>query len=272
MSTYKTQGIIIKRSHFGEANLLLDVYTKEYGKIQVVARSARKAKGKLKGHLEIFLMTDIILAHGKNIDTVINSTVEENFLNFRKNLKISLGAYYALELINKMTIQHHKDERVFEVLKKELYFLDYVASEASTGECKVSEVVKKYYLSLLFLQINMLSLSGFHPEVKKCISCSDKIISGKNCFSFKLGGILDKKCSHKDKDAINVNDNAIKLIRLFSSREVDNNQYKIYLEKSFEKLSKIQIEDKLIFETIGIMNKFIEFNIDRKIEGIQFIK
>ena len=271
MSTYKTQGIIIKRSHFGEANLLLDIYTKEYGKIQAVARSARKARGKLKGHLEVFLLTDLILAYGKSIDTITNSTVKNNFLNFRNNLKISLGAYYVLELVNKMTIQYHKDERVFELLKKELYFLDHLAKEVDANEHSVPEVIKKYYLSILFLQINMLDLSGFHPEVNKCVSCANKITSGKNSFSFKFGGTLDEKCSFKDIDAISASDNAIKLVRLFSLQKTDNDEYKVYLEKTFQKFGKIQIEDKLIFEIISIMNRFIEFNVDRKIEGFRFL-
>ena len=272
MSTYKTQGIIIKRSHFGEANLLLDIYTKEYGKIQAVARSARKAKGKLKGHLEVFLLTDLILAYGKNVDTITNSAVKETFLNFRNNLKISLGAYYVLELVNRITIQHHKDERVFELLKKELYFLDHLAKKVDVNKHSVLEIIKKYYLSLLFFQVNMLNLSGFRPEVNKCVFCSNKITSGKNSFSFKLGGILDEKCSFKDVGAIAISDNAIKLIRLFSFQKTDNNEYKICLEKSFQKFGKIQIEDKLIFEIMRIMNRFIEFNIDRKIEGFRFLR
>jgi len=63
MSTYKTEGIIIKRNNFLEASLILDIYTKDYGKVEAVARSARKVKGKLKGHLELFLDTELILVH-----------------------------------------------------------------------------------------------------------------------------------------------------------------------------------------------------------------
>ncbi|MCK5332526.1 DNA repair protein RecO [Candidatus Parcubacteria bacterium] len=271
MSTYKTQGIIIKRSHFGEANLLLDIYTKEYGKIQATARSARKARGKLKGHLEIFLLADLILAHGRNFDIITNSTVKENFLNFRNNLKISLGAYYALELTNKMTIQHHKDERVFELLWEELHFLDYLAEKVDIGRCGIAEVIKKYYLSLLLFQINILYLSGFSPEMNKCVLCSEKISSERNYFSFNLGGILDKKCKSKDVSAIEVSDNAIKLVRLFSMKKADKQNYKVSLDENFEKLGRIKIDDKLIQKTVVIMNKFVEYNLDRKIEGFRFL-
>ena len=31
MSTYRTEGIVLRRSNFGEANLLLQLYTKDFG-------------------------------------------------------------------------------------------------------------------------------------------------------------------------------------------------------------------------------------------------
>ena len=128
MSTYKTEGIIIKRNNFLESSLILDIYTKDYGKVEAVARSARKAKGKLKGHLELFLWTEMILAHGKSIDTITSSLTIESFFGLRNNLKLSYGAYYILELVDKMTAEEHQDERIFYLLKKSLLFLDELAT------------------------------------------------------------------------------------------------------------------------------------------------
>ena len=103
MSTYKTEGIIIKREYFGEASLALDVYTREYGKMRAVARSARKAGGKLKGHLELFLNVEMMLARGRNIDTIASSVTAENFPRVRSDLKLSSAAYLMIELADKFT-------------------------------------------------------------------------------------------------------------------------------------------------------------------------
>ena len=50
--TYKTEGVVIRHSSSGEADLVLAIYTADYGTIHVVGRGLRRAKSRLTGHLE----------------------------------------------------------------------------------------------------------------------------------------------------------------------------------------------------------------------------
>ncbi len=270
MSTYKTEGIIIKRNNFLESSLILDIYTRDYGKVEAVARSARKAKGKLKGHLELFLWAEFILAHGKNIDTITSSLTIESFSSLRNNLKLSYGAYYILELVNKMTAEEHQDERIFYLLKRVLLFLDELAAHGvDTRHCLVSTTV------ILLFQINLLDLTGFSPELSKCVFCGKPIKPDKNCFSFSMGGIVGNECvQRKDQDDgfnLPVGDNAIKLLRLFQFKGGDAKEYSEHLNKCFKIIKKLKINQKLVSSNIFLMNKFIEFNAERKIKGFDFL-
>ncbi len=285
MSTYKTQGIIIKRNNFLEASLILDIWTKDYGKVEAVARSARKVKGKLKGHLELFLDTDLVLAYGKNIDTITSSVTIESFSNLRNNLEISFGAYYILELVDKMTIEGHQDERVFYLLKRALLFLDKFVGSNAENNYNI-----EYHLIILFFQINLLNLTGFSPELNKCIFCSKPINSGKNYFSFSMGGIVGSECALLKKSAsdlhvgstalkgqwsqhsIPISNNTIKLLRLFQFKGGDVDEYNKHLDKCFEIIKKLKVDKKLVLNSIFLMNKFIEFNIERKIKGVNFLR
>ncbi|MCK4800306.1 DNA repair protein RecO [Candidatus Parcubacteria bacterium] len=267
MSTYKTEGIIIKRNNFLEASLILDIYTKNYGKVEAVARSARKAKGKLKGHLELFLDTDLILAYGKSIDTIINSFTIKSFSNLRNNLELSFSVYYLLELIDKMTVEEYRDERIFYLLKKSLLFLDGLASDqVNDGNC----------LILLF-QINLLDLTGFSPELNKCVFCRKPIKSRNNYFSFSMGGVVGNECSSqkeikKDDLDISISDDAIKLLRLFQFKGGDVKEYNSHLSKCFEIIKRLKVDKKLILNSVFLMNRFIESNAERKIEGVDFLR
>ncbi|MDF1498590.1 MAG: DNA repair protein RecO [Patescibacteria group bacterium] len=294
MSTYKTEGIIIKRSNFLESSLLLHIYTKNYGKVETVARSARKAKGKLKGHLELFLDTELILAYGRNIDTITSSLTVESFSNLRNSLEISFGAYYVLELVDKMTIEEHKDERIFYLLKNVLFFLDKMVldelslqgvSQDNVANPKLSSlrIVKGLPRSLrlprndiniliLFFQINLLNLTGFSPELNKCIFCKKLIKSGKNYFSFSMGGIMGQECFFKNPDAVLIDDNKIKLLRLFQFKGGDVKEFNLHLKKSFQIIKKLKANKKLILNSVFLLNKFIEFNIERKIKGVDFLR
>lgn len=270
MSTYKTEGIIIKRNNFLEASLILDIWTKDHGKVEAVARSARKAKGKLKGHLELFLDTELILAYGKNIDTITSSLTINSFSNLRNNLEFSFGGYYILELVDKMTIEGHQDERIFYLLKESLLFLD-----VGTRQCLVPTTIA---MTTLFFQINLLNLTGFSPELNKCVFCEKPIKAGKNYFSFSMGGVVGSECGLVETRLIaslqsqQISDNAIKLLRLFQFKGGNIKEYNLHLKKCFEIIKKLKVDEKLVLDNVFLMNKFIEFNVERKIKGVDFLR
>ena len=51
---YKTEGIIIKVKETGEADKVLSVFTKDFGRLEIFAQGVRKEKSKLNYHLGIY--------------------------------------------------------------------------------------------------------------------------------------------------------------------------------------------------------------------------
>lgn len=113
---YKTQGIIIKRANLGEFDRLLTVYTKDFGKILVRAKSVRKSQSKLKGHLELFLYSHLLLAPGKNLDIITGAETIERFSGLHQQLPYLAAAYYLSELIDKSMAGPEKDEQIWQLV------------------------------------------------------------------------------------------------------------------------------------------------------------
>ena len=258
MSTYRTEGIILRRSDFGEANLLLHIFTRNFGKIEAVGKSARKAKGKLKGHLEPFLYSDFVLVQGKKMDTVAGSFVLNPLLGLRSSFDPILTASVIAEIADRMTIEGYHDERVFELLLSSLVFLDKSAASNK----------KLLWLLILFFEVNFLSLSGFAPQADRCVFCGEKMMPGKNYFSFCLGGVLDAVCAAKIPDAIFVDDDAIKLLR-FMAIDSSIGDYRKAIADKLADLPKLKAGSEAIFHSALLMKNFIEFNIDRKINSFE---
>lgn len=117
MKTYKTEGIILKRSDFGEADRILTIFTKHYGKMRVIAKGVRKTTSRKGPSLELFNHVRIFVARGKNLDIVTEAEVINSFSKFRKNLKKVALAYQACELVDKLTAERAESREVFELLK-----------------------------------------------------------------------------------------------------------------------------------------------------------
>ena len=54
---YRTQGLIIKKINYREADRIFIIYTQDFGKLKVLARAERKIKSKLRAGLKLFYLS-----------------------------------------------------------------------------------------------------------------------------------------------------------------------------------------------------------------------
>lgn len=202
MRQYKTQGIIIKRSNFSEADRLFSIYTRDYGKISAIAHGVRKTKSKLAGHLELFYLTDFQIHKGKNIDTVTGANLITRYDNLRNNKELINHTYYISELIYRSTHENLASREIFELTKNIFSVLNLENKEKMA----------------CYFELKLFDILGHRPEVKKCVICLKEVSEEKNYFDYQSGGLVCGKClKHKDK-AIKIDSNLIKLLRIIEKQ------------------------------------------------------
>jgi len=200
---YKTQGIIIRRRNFGEADRLLTIYTEKRGKITAIAKGVRRIKSKLAGHLELFYLSDFIIAEGKNIDTITAVETIQRFDSWREELQEINKAYYFAEAIDKFVADNEEYQRIFILLKSCLHVLN-----------------NNNKLLLLYFELNLLKELGHEPQFSYCARCHEKLDVEKIGFSAEAGGLVCSKCYLKNQDKI-ITVKEVKIIRLLLNNEVN---------------------------------------------------
>ena len=70
MPHYRDEGIILRTHKLGEVDRILTILTKEHGQIRAVAKGVRKTSSRFGARLEPFMVADLQLYEGKNLDTV----------------------------------------------------------------------------------------------------------------------------------------------------------------------------------------------------------
>lgn len=124
MSVYKTEAVILSRVNFGEADKLLTLFSKHYGKLKALAKGVRRVSSRKGGSLELFNHVGLVLARGKNLDIITEVDLKNSFRIWRKDL-IRVGlAYYLVELVDKLTAEGQKNQQVFFLLKRVLAGLE----------------------------------------------------------------------------------------------------------------------------------------------------
>lgn len=115
---YSSEGFILARRSFGEADRIIVIFTKDFGKLSLIAKGVRRPTSRKRGGLEIFSYIKFSAVKGKGLDILTEVEVIDQFSEVRKNLKkVSLG-YYFCEVIGRMTRDSEVHRDVFEMLKK----------------------------------------------------------------------------------------------------------------------------------------------------------
>lgn len=122
----KTESIVIRRKNFSEADRLVTLYTKEFGKITAIAKGIRRPSSRKSGHLEPGTWCKIFLAKGKNLDiiTEVESSRSFGIENFSE--KKAHKIFHLLELVDNLTATNQKNTEVFTLALK---FLEDVEKE-----------------------------------------------------------------------------------------------------------------------------------------------
>jgi DNA repair protein RecO (recombination protein O) len=122
--TYRTEAIILKRLNLGEADRLLTVFSKHYGKLRLMAKGVRRLSSRKKGHLELFSQSRLFIAKAKNLDLITEAETVHNFPQLRKNLSHVQTAYLFCELIDQLTAEGQEHQAVYQLLLSSFLQLD----------------------------------------------------------------------------------------------------------------------------------------------------
>ncbi len=164
MSTCQTQGIILKKANWGERGQLFNIYTKDLGKIEVLARGTKKIQSKLNSHLQFFTVIDLGVVNGKNIDQLTGAIIFKSFSQLKGDFRKIILASFGLELIDNLTKPDHCDEKIFDLL---LRFLEVIDKKQIIKKTDWLEIERGFIIQLM-------TFLGYKPT-PEIISSQEKI-------------------------------------------------------------------------------------------------
>jgi len=155
-ATQKTKGIILRRENFLENNSRVFVYTRDFGKVSLVARGTAKLTSKLSGHIEPLNLCDIMIVKGKQHDYVGSCVSENIFVEVKKNYDKIFICGAAVSLVDDIIKGQEKDERIFFMLKKFLEILNAASNDARIANL---QLVKTAFA------LKLITILGYEPKL-----------------------------------------------------------------------------------------------------------
>ncbi|KGP90503.1 DNA recombination protein RecO [Pontibacillus chungwhensis BH030062] len=193
----KVEGIVIRTGDYGETNKIVTLFTREKGKIAVMARGAKKPKSRLTAITQPFVYASFLVQMGSNMGTLQQGEVLYSLRSIREDIVKTAYASYMAELTDKLQEQNKPDPFLFQQLLQTFIWIT---------EDKDLDIL------LFMYEMKMFRKGGFAPEVHRCVNCG----SEEEPFSFSVqeGGILCMRCRHLDSHSYGLAPNLLKLLRI----------------------------------------------------------
>lgn len=240
---YQTEAVIIRKTKLGEADSILTLYTPRLGKIQGFAKSLRKPKSKMAGHLELLTHSLVTLARGRNLDTITGAQTINSFLPLKTDLDLISHALYVIELVNQFTAEHIENYPLFQLL---LETLERLCEASDRG------------LVLRSFELHLLDSVGYRPQLQQCLACRAALQPVSNSFSSNLGGMLCPDCSQTQPLTSILSVNAQKVLRLLQGDD-------------YGTISRLKLPPELSGELEGVMRGYLRYLLERDVKSAAWL-
>ncbi|MDR3090136.1 MAG: DNA repair protein RecO [Desulfobulbaceae bacterium] len=179
---FSCQAIVLDQRNYGEADLIVSLFSRQFGRIQTIAKSARKSKRRFVNKLEIFTLLDVFLRPPRRgLALLEEAELVNSFVHIRQNIALYAAASLLREFLLITTHEGDADPELFALTLWALARFDQGA------DCRV---VTAQFLSRFYEHI------GYRPELEHCRQCGQTMTTGPSwLFNTARGGIICPLCA-----------------------------------------------------------------------------
>lgn len=191
----EVEGIVLNTRDYGESSRILNVLTKEYGLIGIMAKGCKRLKSDIKGVSEKLSYANFNIYYKEDkLSTLASADVINNFYNIKKDITKISFASFLLELTEQVVKQNNSTD-IYDLLINSL-----IKINDNFDPLIITNIVELKYLDYL----------GVMPIIDGCSICGNNTSIA--TLSSSKGGYICNNCLTNEKL---VSDKTIKLIRLF---------------------------------------------------------
>jgi DNA repair protein RecO (recombination protein O) len=192
MAAEKAMGLVLRTTDWSETSRIATVWTREFGKIRVLAKGGRRLKSNFESALDLLTLCSIVFLRKSSgsLDLLTEAQVIERFSRLRTDLPALYAAYYVAELLSDWTEDCDPHPALFDEALDTLRYLGH--DTTATGP------------RLAQFELVLLRELGYSPALTSCAGCGQALgvptAEERLAFSAAAGGMLCPSCRNRYRD------------------------------------------------------------------------
>jgi DNA repair protein RecO (recombination protein O) len=201
----KTEAIVLKKLNFRDTSRIVNLLTKDFGRLSIIAKGARDPKSRFGPILDTFNHLQIVIyrKEGRDLHLLSQCDLLTRFAGLTGDLDRLAAAMSVLDLVSATSQYGEENRALFGVVMESFRAID-AGNDPQTV--------------LLYFQSRLLCLLGFQPDLSCCTVCKmpvDPTAGGTKQSIFRLtaDGILCPNCSPIHMLRMNIRSEALSFLR-----------------------------------------------------------
>lgn len=200
MPRHRVHALVLRTFEYSEHSQVVQLLTLEEGRVHGLAKGARRLNGAFHGGFDPLALGELELYDrrpGAGLRTLASFRVATHFPELRRDLDRFRAAEHVRALVLAFTHEEQEAPELFELAVSALRLLE------------VADGPTAALLALAF-EAMLLGLTGFAPELTRCVRCERP---ARNVHTARLsvlrGGLLCRTCRGEDPGARDVSGRAV---------------------------------------------------------------
>lgn len=230
-----TEAFVLKSQKYREADSLLTLYSRQYGKMSAIAKGSRKPKSKMLAGVQPFTHAEFLLYKGKNMYTVSQVEVRHSFYPLREDYYRLAFAAYSVELVMLEALEGQGNSDAFSNFGNTLTLM-------CREETKIDSLIRAF-------ELKMLTSYGYQPNFISCSLCGSRLSDSMPFFSNSQGGLVCASKDHGAKDVKPVSRQIVKLAQF-------------YLQHDLKAAARLTVPEDINKELQQLIEGYIRYHFD----------
>lgn len=182
MALGRSAAVVIGSFPLGESDLLVTLFSRQYGKVRGVARSARRMRSRFGGALEVFTLGELIFFDGGRGDLVQidHFDIVRPFARLREDLERLGQAAWMAECVGRLTAERDPHSAVYGLLVRAL-----TAIETGRPPARAASA----------FGVRCVDALGHRLRLDRCVACGIRSGTGGPAIDVARGGVLCRRCA-----------------------------------------------------------------------------
>ncbi len=206
MPAIRTLALVLRTVEVFETSSVATLFTRELGKVSILAKGARRLKSPLQGGLDLLGVSDMVIftKAGEALELLAEAAPVERFPSLRRNLAALYAGYYIAELLSDLTDIHDPHPKLFDAATVTLRHLGDEGLRSGR---------------VLRFELACLRELGIMPSLDQCAQCGGDAASegGKVSFGLSSGGVLCEACRPGQPHVVRLPNSDLQAIRILAS-------------------------------------------------------